>query len=81
MSDEQQVPPKITKEHANAAFQQVVGAINIAMTGRFPTGLEHLDTHMQVKAAVEILGIALKQYFEAGPDLKIITDEPEKKED
>lgn len=52
------------KEQVNQAFGLVVQAINLALAGRFPIGLEHLDTHMQVKGALELIGGTLKKHFE-----------------
>jgi len=51
------------KEQVNQAFGTVVQAINLALAGRFPIGLEHLDVHVQVKGALEMIGGTLKEHF------------------
>ena len=63
MSD-QQVPQKISKEMANQAYTTVVQAISAAMQGKFPAGIEHVEVHMEIKGAVQVLGAALKEYYE-----------------
>ena len=50
-------------ERADQAFNIIAHAINLAMGGKFPTGMEHLDFHMQVRGAVQYIGALLKQTY------------------
>lgn len=52
------------KEEANKSFSIIVEAINLALTGRFPVGLDHIETHMQVKQALTTLSEVMKEHFE-----------------
>lgn len=66
----------ITKDQANKAFSMLVEAINAAMAGKFPVGLDHIEMHMQIKGALHVLGAALKEHYEAeqpkSPPLKAV---------
>jgi len=90
MSD-QQVPQKISKEMANQSFTMVVQAVNSAMSGQFPVGLDHVEMHLDLKRAMMTLGSALKEYYgdppvtspkEVTPEVPDpVASDPEKKAD
>lgn len=54
---------KISREQANQAFNTTVQAVSAAMAGKFPIGIDHVEIHMEIKAALQTLGAALKEYY------------------
>lgn len=52
-----------TKEEANVAFSTLIEAVDLAMKGRFPTGLDALDTHIQVRTALETISGLLGEVY------------------
>ena len=64
-------------ERADQAFNIIAHAINLAMGGKFPTGMEHLDFHMQVRGAVQYMGGLLKGMY---PEAKQPEPEPVEEE-
>lgn len=49
-------------QHLNSAFQIVTEAIDLAMKGKFPQGIEAVNTNLQVKGALELLSKFLKEH-------------------
>lgn len=74
-------PAKISREQANQAYRTIVEAINAAMTGNFPVGLESLDLQVQIKAAAVMLGTALREYYGEPKPMATSDVATEKKED
>jgi len=79
-------PQKTSREQANQAFNTVVQAVSSAMGGKFPIGIDNIEIHVEIKAALQLVGAALKEYYGepvAASDAPIpaVTAEPEKKED
>jgi len=58
----------MNKEEANKAFQITVEAINLSLSGKFPVGLDHIELHVQVKAALTTLSEVMKEHFEECED-------------
>ncbi len=54
---------KISKEQADQAFSIIVQAINAAMLGRFPAGIEHVEKCMQIKGALQVIGTVCHGVF------------------
>lgn len=61
---------KITKAQADQAFGAIVNAINAAMTNRFPIGIEHVEKHMQIKGALQVLGEVCRTHFDVDAPVK-----------
>ncbi|MCZ7608502.1 MAG: hypothetical protein M5U25_21155 [Planctomycetota bacterium] len=78
---------KVTKEQASQAFSLLVQAVDAALTGSFPVGLDHVEKHMQIKGALQVISVVMKDHYAASeqpksPELKAVPPEaePEKKE-
>lgn len=54
---------KTEAQIADDAFNLVAHALNLAMGGKFPTGMEHLELHMQVRGAQNYIGSILKRLY------------------
>ena len=65
---------KVTKEQASKAFGLLVQAMDAALIGKFPVGLDHIEKHMEIKGALQVVGAALKEQYEGKPDLKVVED-------
>lgn len=53
----------ITKEEADKSFKLIVDALDLAMSGRFPMGLDHIESHASLKAALFDISGALNVLF------------------
>lgn len=51
-------------QHLQSAFQIVTEAIDLGMTGKYPQGIEAVNTNLQVKGALELLSKFLKEHAE-----------------
>jgi len=78
---------KITKEQASQAFSLLVQAVDAALTGAFPVGLDHVEKHMQIKGALQVISEVMKDHYAEleqpkSPELKAVPPEaePEKKD-
>lgn len=51
------------KDRANEAFQIVIKAVNLAMIGEFPLGIDHCELHLRIKGALQYVGQELKNIY------------------
>lgn len=63
MSTETEAKPGIGPEQADKAFKTVVEAIDLALTGRLPLGIDHIEVHMKIKQALLDLSDVMTQQF------------------
>lgn len=66
------------KERVDQAFRIVIEAIDLAMVGKFPIGINFVEDHLRVKGALQVIsGELLKVYPPEPEQAPAETEEPE----